>query len=106
MVPDGKDSENGIRMDVPHMDSAQEMNLKGVIADLENDIKTKDNRIVELTAMCYTLAKRLRNESFADNITAVQRQQMAELAMNSLNMTADVWVLVHRSEEQPQQPSS
>ena len=70
------------------------------ILELEAEVKKKDEAIAQLTAMCYTLARRLRNESFNDNITAVQRQQMAEMAMNSLNMTPQVWELVHRSEEQ------
>lgn len=73
------------------------------IVELEAEVKKKDEAIAQLTAMCYTLARRLRNESFNDNITAVQRQQMAEMAMNSLNMTPQVWELVHRSEEQQQQ---
>jgi hypothetical protein len=73
------------------------------ILELEAEVKTKDDRIVQLTAMCYTLARRIRNESFSDNITAVQRQQMAEMAMSSLQMTPQVWDLVHRSEEQQQQ---
>lgn len=79
---------------------------KDRIERLEDQLKQKDERITQLTAMCYTLARRLRNESFADNITAVQRQQMAEMAMQSLQMTPQVWDLVHKSEVQPQQDSS
>lgn len=75
------------------------------ILELEEQVKQKDDAIVQLTAMCYTLARRLRNESFADSITAVQRQQMAEMAMSSLKMTPQVWDLVHRSEEQQQSSS-
>lgn len=74
------------------------------ILELEAEVKTKDERIAQLTAMCYTLARRLRNESFSDNITAVQRQQVAEMAMQSLQMTPQVWDLVHKSEEAQQQP--
>lgn len=73
------------------------------ILELQAEVKQKDDRIAQLTAMCYTLARKLRNESFNDTITSVQRQQMAEMAMNSLQMTPQVWELVHRSEEQQQQ---
>lgn len=76
------------------------------ILELEAEVKKKDEAIAQLTAMCYTLARRLRTESFNDTITSVQRQQMAEMAMQSLNMTPQVWELVHRSEEQQQQNSS
>ena len=84
---DNKD-DNGIRMNVP-----KEGDLI-VSEDLRAQIKEKEQTIVQLTAMCYTLARRLRNESFNDTITSVQRQQMAELAMQSLNMTPQVWELV------------
>lgn len=70
---------------------------------LQQQLKKKDEQIAQLTAMCYTLARRLRNESFNDTILSVQRQQMAEMAMQSLQMTPQVWELVHRSEEQQQQ---
>lgn len=73
------------------------------ILELEAEVKQKDERISQLTAMCYTLARKLRNESFNDTVTSVQRQQMAEMAMQSLQMTPKVWDLVHRSEEQQQQ---
>lgn len=72
------------------------------ILELEAEVKKKDERIIQLTAMCYTLARRVRNDSFSDNITAVSRQQMAEMAMNSLQMTPQVWDLVHKSEETQQ----
>jgi hypothetical protein len=115
------DKSNGIRMNTPkegevnnteRLKEIEALNPQSPpildfprqkILELEAEVKKKDDRIVELTAMCYTLARRLRNESFADNITAVQRQQMAEMAMMSLQMSPQVWDLVHRSEEQQQQ---
>lgn len=98
------DESNGIKMDAPK-DAAlvREMNNVDILTE---QLKQKDERILQLTAMCYTLARRLRNESFADNITAVQRQQMAEMAMQSLQMTPQVWELIHKSEEAQQQSSS
>jgi hypothetical protein len=115
---DDKD-RNGIKMNAPKdtdLDDKRLREIEGLgpespiidlprnkILELEAEVKKKDERIVELTAMVYTLARRLRNESFADNITAVQRQQMAEMAMQSLQMTPQVWDLVHRSEELQQQ---
>jgi hypothetical protein len=112
---DNKDVE-GIKMDAPPQDLGElhkqldkseiqyeEEMYQKAIEGLEKEIKEKDDRIAQLTAMCYTLARRLRNESFQDNITAVSRQQMAEMAMQSLNMTSAVWELVHQSEEQQRQ---
>lgn len=118
------DDSNGIKVDSPSLNpedkwvsiQASEERYAGLATSYsklqeehkqkEEELKQKEDRIVQLTAMCYTLARRLRNESFADNITAVTRQQMAEMAMQSLNMTPDVWVLVHKTEEQQQQASS
>lgn len=98
---------NGIKVDAPKDMSIEESPIldfpRQKIVELQEEVKKKDERIVQLTAMCYTLARRIRNESFSDNITAVQRQQMAEMAMSSLQMTPQVWDLVHRSEEQQQQ---
>jgi hypothetical protein len=102
-------NSDGIKMDAPKEPEVESPIIdlpRNKILELEAEVKQKDETIVQLTAMCYTLARRLRNESFNDTITSVQRQQMAEMAMQSLNMTADVWVLVHRSEEQQQQNSS
>lgn len=95
---------DGIKMDAPK-DRTTEIEKLG-IDNLTEQLKKKDEQIAQLTAMCYTLARRIRNESFSDNITAVQRQQMAELAMASLQMTPQVWDLVHRSEEAQQQNNS
>lgn len=109
---------DGIKMDAPpEQDRTKEIEAlkepeviidlpRNKILELEAEVKKKDERIVQLTAMCYTLARRIRNESFSDNITAVQRQQMAEMAMSSLQMTPEVWDLVHKSEEAQQQNSS
>jgi len=110
---DNKDVE-GIKIDSPPQNLEEfhkDLNRKEIEYDeattkikaLEEQIQIKDDRIAQLTAMCYTLARRLRNESFQDNITAVSRQQMAEMAMQSLQMTPQVWDLVHRSEEQQRQ---
>ena len=98
---DDDPESNGIRMSAPPQDQLDKQLSR--LIDLESEVKKKDERITQLTAMCYTLARRLRNESFQDNITAVTRQQMAELAMQSLTMTPQVWDLVHRSEEQQRQ---
>ena len=95
------DKTNGIKMSGPSQD-ALDKQLSRII-ELQTELQRKEERITQLTAMCYTLARRLRNESFLDNVTAVQRQQMAELAMQSLTMTPQVWDLVHRSEEQQKQ---
>ena len=107
---------NGIPLDAPPTDLEafhKDLNNKEALYDesmykdkvtaLEAQIKHRDERIAQLTAMCYTLARRIRNESFNDNITAVQRQQMAEMAMNSLQMTPQVWELIHKSEEAQRQ---
>jgi hypothetical protein len=109
------DKSNGIKMNAPRdvdlvSGAVEEIEEIGKMQISEKDtlleqIKQKDERISQLTAMCYTLARRLRNESFADNITAVQRQQMAEMAMQSLQMTPQVWELIHKSEEAQQQSS-
>ena len=104
------ENSNGIKMDAPPQDGITLQDNYRLVTDrvrkLEEDNHQKDERILQLTAMCYTLARRLRNESFSDNITAVQRQQMAEMAMQSLNMTPAVWELIHKSEEAQQQNSS
>src|SRR5262245_26351094 len=103
-----KDGDNDIRLrEIEQLpDPTPEANMRRRLAELEIEVKQKDDRISQLTAMCYTFAKRIRNESFNDNITAVQRQQMAEMAMNSLQMTPQVWELIHKSEEAQQQSSS
>ena len=107
------DKSNGIKMNVPPEPISDEQKqkdvevLRGIGKQYEEEyVKSLEQRVSQLTAMCYTLARRLKNEAFADNITAVQRQQMAELAMQSLQMTPQVWDLVHRSEEAQQQNSS
>ena len=99
---DHKDTD-GIKVDAPREGIQLNELGKDVLVDLQGQLKERDQRIVQLTAMCYTLARRLRNESFQDNITAVSRQQMAEMAMSSLHMTAEVWDLVHKSEEAQRQ---
>jgi hypothetical protein len=105
------DKSNGIKLDTPR-DISQEQKekdaqtLRNIGKQYEEEhVKDLEQRVTQLTAMCYTLARRLRNESFADNITAVQRQQMAEMAMQSLQMTPQVWELIHKSEEAQQQSS-
>jgi hypothetical protein len=113
-MPAGEESD-GIKMDAPpdllskehetESDSESDTPMADILR-LQDEIKQRDDRIAQLTAMCYTLARRLRNESFSDNITAVQRQQMAEMAMQSLQMTPAVWDLVHKSEQTQQEPSS
>lgn len=111
---DTNSSSDGIKIDAPNdleafhkkldrNDMQYQEDLLTKVKEYEIELEKRESTIAQLTAMCYTLARRLRNESFADNITAVQRQQMAELAMQSLNMTPQVWDLVHRSEEQQRQ---
>jgi hypothetical protein len=73
--------------------------------DLLNENHELKEKVIELTAMCFTLARRFKNEAFSDNITSVQRQQLAEMAMARLKMTPDVYDFVHKSEEEQQQPS-
>ena len=100
------ENSNGIKMDAPREGTQLDKVDNDLLLDLQKQILQKDERIAQLTAMCYTLARRLKNEAFSDNITAVQRQQMAEMAMQSLQMTPQVWELIHKSEEAQQQSSS
>lgn len=106
-VDDHKDTEQDRTKEIEALKDEVIIDLpRNKILELEAEVKKKDERIAQLTAMCYTLARRIRNEAFSDNITSVQRQQLAEMAMNSLVMTPQVWELVHRSEEAQQQNSS
>lgn len=72
-----------LQVDVTRMDAPRDTDLdrtgeieKLNIDNISEQLKKKDEQIAQLTAMCYTLARKLRNESFNDTITSVQRQQM------------------------------
>lgn len=78
----------------------REKNNVDILTEQNMQLKNKVN---ELTALLFKMVNQYEQDFFEDSYTFMQRQNIVRAIKARIDMTPEVWEIVNKSKEQPQQ---